>query len=217
MRQPERPGCICPACTAELEEVGDDTYRLAAYDRARDPFGTGMRYAHKELRRDDWQRIAAGRLPAQEEQRLREAARTELWAGLLAGELSDPAAEQSFPGKKAGGEQVLARLAADQYKQNKDRFDRYDTGHMWITTKRLLFEGKRGNVPIPIDKISFCGLQPQTGIPAEITAVRRRDRARPLLFVTQGQIAVTVGGLELTLQWSARQFMELVNSLRKPA
>jgi hypothetical protein len=217
MRQPERAGCICPACTAELEQMEQEEYRLAAYDRARDPYGTGTRYGDKRLRRDDWQRIAAGRLPAQEEQQLRETAQMEFWAGLLAGEIGDPEAEQSLPGKKAGGEQVLARLAADQYKQNKDQFDRYDTGHLWITTKRLLFQGKRGNVPIPIDKVSFCGAQPQAGGPAELVTVRRRDRAKPLLFVTEGQIAATIGGLALKLQWSARHFVELVNSLRKPA
>ncbi len=216
MRRPSRGGYICPACTAELEAAGEAGYRLTAYDAARDAFGAGSRYDETTLRREDWQRVAAGRLPAEAERQRREEAQTELWAAVLTGELGDPAAETSYPERKAGGEQVLVRLAAEQWKQTRDGFDRSDGGELWITTRRIVFHGRRGNVLIPVDKVTYCGIQAQTAVPEEIVAVRRRDRARPLFFAAKGEISATIAGLPLRIEWSAGHFVELANRLRQP-
>jgi ssDNA-binding Zn-finger/Zn-ribbon topoisomerase 1 len=215
MRQVDKPGCICPACTAEMEAVEGGQYRLAAFDRARDPYGTGAAYLYRSLEREDWGRIAAGKPSTQREQKLRREAQEEFWAGLLEAELGDPAAEHSYPAGKSGGEQPLVKVAADFGKETKGGVQPYDSGPLWITTKKVFFQGKRVNLAIPLDKINACAAYPRGGFASDLLSIRRVDRARPLLFAASGKIAYAVDGLSVEIPWSAQRGVELINTLRR--
>ncbi len=214
MRQPEKPGCICPSCTAQMQEAGKDMDQLIAYNRSVDPFGIGSKYVQQTLPRYEWQRIAAGKVTMAREKELRDEARREIWATVLAGRYSDPASERSYPITRPPNEKVIVAAPTRQFKENKDGVYEFDKGQLWITSTKIFFQGGRGNVNIPLDKVNECSARSGWNQP-ELIAVRREDRVKPLLFASDVNLNVTIEGITVDLPFKVQNFVELVNKLRK--
>ncbi|MDP9378563.1 MAG: serine/threonine protein kinase [Chloroflexota bacterium] len=218
-REPASRGVICPVCTAELEESGyGGGYVLASYDTARDPYGAGARYHNQRLSYEDWQRIAAGKPPASEVQRLVEEAHRELWAALLAGEISTSGAEESYPEPRSSGEKVVVTFLAVQVRSRFGILYEYDSGQIWLTTARLLYEGNRGAVSIPLSRAAGCEVEDVGYAYGLLVVVRRRDRGKEFLFgMDSGPLGLEVDGLALQLRLDELSFAQLFESLRQTA
>lgn len=217
MRHPLRSDCICPACTTELEADPRQAQqlRLVAFKPDCDPYGVGRRYNQQPaLHRADWQRIAEGRPRVQEEQQLRAAAQHALWAALLAGEYVDSEAARTYPARPSSGERVLLTITADHYRQTRDGVYPYDSGTLWVTTRKLLFQGSRANVIVPLDKISEYKVQ-SVNPTIDLVALRRADRARMILFTNPATLNLPVDRWVVSLPWSAGRLVELIERLRR--
>lgn len=215
-RNPGVSGRICPACTAEFDEVAPDQLTLTAFQAARDPHGTGRRYHRQRLAREDWARIAAGRAPQVVEQELVDIAEQELWSAIMAGEFADPGAVKSYPTPPVAGEQVLLRVEAIQLRERQSGLYEYDTGPLWITTRRLRYHGKRSNMTVPYDKLTGFQSQKSEHPAGEMLVARRSDRVRPVFFVLRPTPAtVVIDGLTLAVRCDASRLAELVRQLRQ--
>ena len=215
-RNPGVPGRICPACTAELDEVAPDQLTLTAFQSSRDPHGAGRRYHRQRLAREDWARIAAGRAPQAVEQELIEGAEQELWAAVCAGEFTDPEAVASYPCSPVAGEQVLLRLHAIQLRERQSGLYEYDTGRLWISSRRLRYHGSRGNMTIPYDKLTDCRMEATKHPAGEMLVVRRSDRVRPIYFILgETPPTVIIDGLTLDVRCNTSRLAELVGRLRQ--
>jgi hypothetical protein len=215
-RNPGIPGRFCPACTAELDEVAPGQFTLTAFQSSRDPHGAGRRYHRQRLARGDWARIAAGRAPQAFEQELIESAEQELWAAIAAGEFADPAAVNTYPTAPVPGEQVLLRFQVIQLRERQSGLYEYDTGPLWITTRRLRYHGKRSNMTIPYDKLTDFKSQKTEHPAGKMLVARRSDRVRPIYFVlAETPAAVTIDGLTLAIRRDTRRLAELVRQLQQ--
>jgi hypothetical protein len=226
-RDPAQPGGICPVCTAELVPYPDGTYRLAAYDPARDPYGVGARLGDADGRRgtrlatEDWRRIAAGQPPADEARRLHEEAHREFWSALLAGEVSlaDAAA---FPEAPEPGETVVLAFPAARYRRTWASYHDVDTGTLWVTTRRLRYRGGRGDATIPLATIQGWGTERWDGGSAreqDVVTIRRSGGKQVAfgLRAAAQQVEATVDGLLLRLRLDGKRFVELCEALRRRA
>ncbi len=214
-RDPSRPGFVCPNCTAELQDtLRGEWYTLASYDHANDPYGAGGRYYNQQLNRRDWQRIAAGTVPASAEEQLREEARNELWEALCAGELSP--AEQSYPRPRAVGENVVVTFGAVQIRSQLGFFYEYDGGQIWLTTERLLYYGDQSTEDIPLAETSGCELQDVMQGYGPVVTILREGWAKPFRFVMEpSTLDLVVEGMDVRLPWDESSFAELYASLRR--
>ena len=213
------PGLACPVCSAYLEKVGrKDTYELAWYDSSRDPFGTGQRHGARSMPLREWQRIGAGGVPEAEHQRLREEATRELWAAMLAGEMSTSAAENSYPMTRQANEKVVMTFSALRIRSRFGFMYEQGSGQIWLTTRQLYYRGDGGDAqvalrdagPISILDIGY-GADP-------LVEIRRRDGREALSFsMASAPLELTVDGLALQLPWDEDAFAELFESLRRRA
>jgi len=217
-REPTGPGVACPACTAYLLETRhDDTFNLVAFDPATDPYGTGQRYAGQEQRTLDWQRIAAGGLPENEERHLRDEAQRSFWAGMLAGEISTSTAEQSLPVEPAAGEKAVITFSAVMVRSRFGFFYEEDEGQIWLTTRQIIFRGNRSDAVIMLATAGASGVL-DMGQGELIVEVDSADDAAPLRFyMGSGPTEFAVDGLTIELQWDEQAFVELFESLRQRA
>lgn len=224
-RDPAQPGLICPSCTAELAAYPDDAYRLAAYDPSRDPYGVGGRYGDDRpggtrLAREDWQRLAAGVPPPDEERRLREEAARELWGVLLTGAVSVADAAGSYPDPVAGDEKVVLALPASRYRRTWASYHDIDSGTIWVTTTRLRYRGARGEVTIPLAAVRDWGTErwgDRSVKEEDVVIIRRSDGVKPVAFgfrAAQQLLDVTVDGLAIRLRIDADRFVALCKALR---
>ena len=208
-------GLVCPVCTAEMREEGRaGEYTLAAYNPDHDPRGTGSQYQQQRLSRREWQRIAAGTMPAREAAQLRDEAHRELWAALCAGEISP--AEGSFPGPKAGDENVVVTFGAVQIRSRLGFHYEYDSGQIWLTTKRLVYQGERSSENILLAETDGCELGDlMHGYDAVVT-IRREVWGTPFSFgMDVGTLDLEVEELPLRLTWDENSFAQLFTSLRR--
>jgi hypothetical protein len=213
------PGLVCPSCAAELQGAARrNQFTLVWYDPSADPYGTGSRYGRHTLRTEDWRRVAAGGVPAEEERQLREEALREFWAAMLAGQVSTSTATDSYPATTVAGEKVVITFAALQIRSRFVFLYEHDTGQIWLTTRQLFYEGGRGDVSLPLRDTSGCDLADTGGggnLMVEVKGKDRRDRFR--FIMGSGPIDYTVDGLALQLPWDERAFIELFESLRRKA
>jgi hypothetical protein len=215
-RNPGVPGRICPACTAEMDEIAPEEFTLTAFQPGTDPHGTGRRYHRQHMTREDWQRIATGRAPLVVEQELIDIAEQELWGAIIAGEFVDPAAAASYPSQLVGDEQVLLRFEAIQLRERQSGLYEYDSGPLWVTTRRLRYHGKRSNMTVPYDKLTDFEAQPSKHPIGEMLVARRSDRVRPVFFVLDVTPSkVTLDGLQLAVRADAGKLAELIQRLRR--
>ena len=215
-RDPTKAGRVCPACTAELEEVDGNRLRLATFDPGHDPHRIGKRFGHKQHSRADWSRIAADAPLEREEPQLRAEAQQELWEALLAGEFSMPGADRSFPLALSTNERVLVSCGASHLRQKQGALYEYDTGRLWITTKRLLYHGRLWNLQLSFGKISDCVDEQNRRLSEPVVALRRWDRANPVYFrPVVGAVEVKLEGVGIDLRWDSGRLVELVEQLRQ--
>ena len=215
-RNPGVSGRICPACTTELDEVAPDQFTLTAFQAGQDPHGTGRRYHRQRLAREDWVRIATGRAPQVVEQELIEIAEQELWSAIIAREYSDPGAARSYPSPPVADEQVLLQIEAIQLRERQSGLYEYDSGPLWVTTRRLRYHGKRSNMTVPYDKLTDIQGQKTEHPAGEMLVARRSDRVRPVFFVLSAtSTQVTLEGLQLTIRCDPGRLAELVQRLQR--
>lgn len=209
------PALVCPVCTAELQEQGRaDEYSLVTHDPDHDPRGTGGRYHNQRLSRREWQRIAAGTIPATEAAQLRDEAHRELWAALCAGEVSP--AEGSYPGPKAGGENVVVTFGAVQIRSRLGFHYEYDRGQIWLTTKRLLYQGDRSSENMLLAETGGCELEDVMHGYGAVVTILREGWGKPYSFgMDVGTLDLEVEGLPLRLPWDENSFAQLFTSLRR--
>jgi serine/threonine protein kinase len=206
MRTPDKSHLICPACTGEFNATGGKL-TLSAYDSLCDPNGNGRRYLAQQLRREDWQRIAAGRPTESEEQALRAEAHEQAWAALVAGEHGSPDAGRNYPGRTTSGETVALNVPTTQYRSRASGWYAYDDGQLWVTSKKLFFHGARSNMSIPFDKLSGCAVN------GTMLQIGRWDRERPLYFVVNNAaVHMNLAGLPLQFNVDARAVSELIQA-----
>ena len=227
-RDPAQPGLVCPACTAELVPYDDGTYRLAAYDPARDPHGVGARLGGTNGRNgtrlagEDWRRIAAGQPPADEARQLHNEAHREFWLALLAGEVS-LADAATIPDSPEQGEAVILGLPAARYRRTWASYHDVDTGTLWVTTRRLRYRGGRGEVTIPLATIRDCEIarwDEKTDRAQDVVTIRRSDGEKQIAFGFRASAQIvesTVDGLLLRLRIDGKHFVELCEALRRKA
>jgi hypothetical protein len=213
------PGLVCPACTARLEEGGrGDEYTLVAHDPGRDPHGVGTRYGNTRLSARDWRRIAAGGVPAGEEQRLREVARREFWAAMLAGEVATSTAEDSYPGHKARDEKIVITFPAMRVRSLFGFAYPDDEGQVWLTTRQLLYQGERGHVTVSLRDTAGCEVLDMGQAADSIVEIHGRDGSTPFRFIMgHGPMQYDLEGLALQLRWDEQAFAELFEALRQKA
>jgi hypothetical protein len=225
-RDPAAAGLICPVCTAELAQAPDGSYRLAAYDPARDPYGVGANYAGTgggrgtRLASDDWRRIAAGQPPTAEAQQLREEADREFWLALCGGEVSlvDSA---TYPDPLGETEAVIVALDVRRYRRNWVSYRDVDTGTLWITTRRLRYRGERGDVDIPLAAIRGWATERWDGGTAkeqDVVTIRGVDADKQVAFgipPAAQRIGTTVDGLPLQVRLDADRFVALCKALQE--
>lgn len=210
------PGLACPVCTAYLEKVGrNDAYELAWYDTSRDPFGTGQRHGARTMPLHDWQRIGAGGVPKGEYDRLREEATRELWAAMLAGEMSTSAAENSYPLTRQGNEKVVMTFGALRIRTRFGFMYEQDSGQIWLTTRQLFYRGNRGTVEVALREAGRITIL-DTGYGVDpLVEIRRKDGKEALSFtMASAPLELTVDGLALQLPWDVDAFAELFENLR---
>ncbi|MDQ3856071.1 MAG: serine/threonine protein kinase [Chloroflexota bacterium] len=215
-RAPSRPGLVCPSCTAQLETTGQpNRYELASYDQSRDPYGTGSRYQGQQLGVGDWRRVAAGGVPADEEQRLRQEAHREFWAAMLAGEVSTSPAAETYPFATAPDEEVVITFPAVQIRSRFGFLYGHDEGQLWLTTKQLVYQGQRGDVVVPLREAAGCQLL-DTGQDGSIIEIQDMSGSALLRFsITVAPLEFEGDGLALQLRWDESAFIELFESLRR--
>jgi serine/threonine protein kinase len=212
------PTLVCPSCTTEIEEsTGGNSDTLVWYDPAHDPFATGRRYQGRQLSPDDWRRVAAGGVPRAEDERLREEAHQEFWAGMLAGEISTSTAEESFPDVKAAGEKIVITFAALQMRSRFGFLYERDSGQLWLTTRRVYYQGEKDTVSFRLAEAGSPELV-DDGRGSLLVEIQYGDRRREFRFIMgTGPIAFDVDGLALQLPWDEGAFIELFESLRRQA
>jgi hypothetical protein len=226
-RDPAQPGLICPACAAELAPSPDGSFRLAAYDPARDPHGVGARLggtagrSGTRLATDDWRRIAAGQPPADEARRLHEEAHREFWLALLAGEVSLVDAA-TFPGSAEPGESIILALPAARYRRTLVSYHDVDTGTLWVTTRRLHYRGGRGDATIPLASIRGWGTErwdEGSDRQRDVVTIRRSGEKQIAfgLGAAAQRVEATIDGLPLRLRLDGKRFVELCEALRRKA
>ena len=225
-RDPARPGLVCPSCTAELAPLPDGTLRLTAHDPARDPFGAGGRYggagstSGMPLAREDWQRVAGGLPPADEERRLREEASQEFWRALLAGEVSLANAADTYPDSVGADETVVLALPAARYRRTWASNHDIDTGTLWVTSRRLRYRGERGDATIPLVAIREWATErwDERSVKEEdVVIIRRSDDNKTIAFgfrPAEQLLEVSIDSLTLGLRIDAGRFVELCEALR---
>lgn len=211
-RPPDGRGLACPECAAYLQAVRGEQYRLATFDTANDPHGHGQRYARRELSRTDWQRIAAGGLPQEEYTHLRDEALGELWAAMVAGEVSTSVARQSYPEPLAAGERVVVTFRAVRLRTRMAVFEEQDEGQIWLSTRQLVFRGERGNVIITLANVGSCSTQ--AGDPALVGIFGKDDTEQLRFRWVNEPLEMVINGLALQLPWNVQAFAELFESLR---
>ncbi len=227
-RDPARPGLVCPVCTGELAALPDGDFRLIAYDPSRDPYGVGKRYGGDTgsgggtpLAREEWQRIAAGVPPADEEQRLREEAVQELWRALLAGEVSLTDAADSYPDPPIGDELVVLALPAARYRRTWISYHDIDLGTLWVTTRQLRYHGDRGDATIPLTAVREWTTErwEERSVKEEdVVVVHRSDTDETSAFgfhAADQLLEVTVESLTLGLRIDAARFVALCQAFQQ--
>jgi len=208
-------GLVCPSCASELQQTRrQDSYALTWFDGARDPYGTGHRYQNQALSSDDWRRIAAGGVPRAEEQRLRQEIHQEFWAAMRAGEVSTSSAEESFPESRSADEKIVITFPVIQVRSRFGFLYERDGGNVWLTTRRLVYEGDRDTMSLELaDTQPARVLDGGQGSP--VVEIGTADRRREFRFVMgSGPIAFEVERVTLQLQWDESAFAELFQSLR---
>ena len=215
-KPPSGKGRICPNCSAFLRSSGrGDRSTLDAYDPSIDPDGNGQRYDGQTLPDHDWKRIAAGGVPEAEDRRLREEAQRELWAAMLAGQVSTEDAKRSFPRQIEAGEEVITTFTAVVVRSRFGFYYRHDGGQGWLTSRQLLFKGNKGEIAIRLAESSACVVFDASAESEAIAEIRGHDGKDLLrLQVAEAPIELLVDGLAVSVPWNADAFAELFESLR---
>ena len=136
---------------------------------------------------------------------------------MLAGEVSTSAAEESFPERKDPGEKAVITFAAMQFRSRFGFIYPHDDGQVWLTTRRLVYRGGRGEVAVPLGAAADCGVLDMGPSIAPMVQIRGRDGSDLFRFsMDSGPLEFDIDGLALQLRWDEQTFVELFESLRRP-
>jgi hypothetical protein len=148
-----------------------------------------------------------------------------LWSvgqAVLTGDLGRFDPNRPNPYAVAQGEIVILALPASAYQESYGNFYAVDSGMIWVTTQKLLFDGQQVTQAIPLADIDeWLTTRWSTGFASEaeeIVIMRIRGEREKLIFGFRQHdqiIDVALEGLTMPLRVDVDRFIELCKAVRQ--